>query len=564
MPPEFFNEKLPAEVLSKLASFREFDKFCDVILEADGSSKVKSEPPSPTSVRAHKLVLAAASPYFRETLSSGSYVECKEIRVVVKDIDDKTLRLLVDYMYTGRLDIDEKNVQALFGAAKILRLDSVRSECSRYLIEHVNISNWMEIAALAKAHNCTELEEAAVLFARQQFWELVESEKLMSMDESSFLHFISDDRLNPKFHGEDAVFEAVINWVKHDSSRRASLPNVLVGVRLPLISREFLLDRVYNEPLIRESSACIAMLGAVFHNMLSKNKTSRVPENWYRRRQTSHSKMILIAGGLPRSYGADVNIYDPCSQHWTPAAPLLQPRSDFGMATVGDSIYAVGGEDASYTLRSAEIDDLQRDSWRAGPKMQHCRQALGVTTLDGIIFAVGGKGGGHIFREAEMLDPRQGKWISLPSMRNARYGCGLTAVNGLLYAAGGDSDRQNFNSVEVYDPRACRWTAAQPMLKKRYFTLATVFRDQVVVVGGLDEKYTILTDNGWTSLPEMSVPRKGLGVVNVDGSLFAFGGYSIEGYLSSIECWEFGWSQWKMSQVRIPQDNAYFGITLMP
>ncbi|WKX93994.1 hypothetical protein Q1695_011339 [Nippostrongylus brasiliensis] len=342
MPPEFFNEKLPAEVLSKLASFRESGTFCDVILEADSSSRAKSDATSPTSVRAHKLVLAAASPYFRETLSSGSYVECKEIRVVVKDIDDKTLRLLVDYMYTGRLDIDEKNVQALFGAAKILRLDS--------------------------------------------------------------------------FHGEDAVFEAVINWVKHDSSRRASLPNVLVGVRLPLISREFLLDRVYNEPLIRESSACIAMLGAVFHNMLSKNKTSRVPENWYRRRQTSHSKMILIAGGLPRSYGADVNIYDPCSQHWTPAAPLLQPRSDFGMATVGDSIYAVGGEDASYTLRSVEIYDVQRNSWRAGPKMQHCRQALGVTALDGIIFAVGGKGGGHIFREAEMLDPRQGGGIRSSSM----------------------------------------------------------------------------------------------------------------------------------------------------
>ncbi|WKX93992.1 hypothetical protein Q1695_011338 [Nippostrongylus brasiliensis] len=368
MPPEFFNEKLPAEVLSKLASFREFDKFCDVILEADGSSKVKSEPPSPTSVRAHKLVLAAASPYFRETLSSGSYVECKEIRVVVKDIDDKTLRLLVDYMYTGRLDIDEKNVQALFGAAKILRLDS--------------------------------------------------------------------------FHGEDAVFEAVINWVKHDSSRRASLPNVLVGVRLPLISREFLLDRVYNEPL-RHHCFSLEVISAWQRSVIQST--------------------LLVEKTLPILF--DLQRLTTC-----------------------------------------------KDSWRAGPKMQHCRQALGVTTLDGIIFAVGGKGGGHIFREAEMLDPRQGKWISLPSMRNARYGCGLTAVNGLLYAAGGDSDRQNFNSVEVYDPRACRWTAAQPMLKKRYFTLATVFRDQVVVVGGLDEKYTVLSS----------------------------------------------------AEVRIPQDNAYFGITLMP
>ncbi|VDL75790.1 unnamed protein product [Nippostrongylus brasiliensis] len=105
--------------------------FCDVILEVDNSLKAKSEPTAPTSVRAHKNVLAAASPYFRETLSSDSYMESKEIRIVVKDTDCKTLGLLVDYMYTGRLDINEKNVWALFGAAKILRLDSVRSGCTR-------------------------------------------------------------------------------------------------------------------------------------------------------------------------------------------------------------------------------------------------------------------------------------------------------------------------------------------------------------------------------------------------------------------------------------------------
>ncbi|VDL76266.1 unnamed protein product [Nippostrongylus brasiliensis] len=159
MPSEFVNEKLSAEVLSKLASFRESGTFCDVVVEADSSSKDKSESTSPTSIRAHKLVLAVASPYFRETLSSDSYVESKEIRVVVKDIDGKTLRLLVDYMYTSRIDIDDKNARAMFGAAKILHLDLVRSECSR---------------------------------------ELVESEELLAMDETTFLHFISDDRLNTK------------------------------------------------------------------------------------------------------------------------------------------------------------------------------------------------------------------------------------------------------------------------------------------------------------------------------------------------------------------------------
>ncbi|WKX93990.1 hypothetical protein Q1695_011337 [Nippostrongylus brasiliensis] len=490
MPSEFVDEKLPSEVLSKLASFRESGTFCDVILEADSSLKAKSEPTPPTSIRAHKLVLAAVCPYFRDTLSMGNFVESKEIRIVVKDIDDETLRLLVDYMYSSRLNIDEKNLRALFGAAKILHLDS------------------------------------------------------------------------------DAVFEAVINWVKHDSSRRASLPNVLVGVRLPLISREFLLDRVYTEPMIRESSACMVMLGNIFHNMLSKNKTSDIPESWYRRRQTPHPKMIMIAGGERNGVSslADVNIYDIYSQKWTPAASLHQPRRSFGMATVDDLIYAVGGASINDVLRSVEIYDAQRDWWRAGPKMQYCRYGVGVTALNGRIFAVGGNIGTQAGRKAEMLDPRQGKWISLPSMRSGRSHFGLAAVNGLLYAAGGDSKSPILNSVEVYDPRACRWTAAEPMLKKRWYAGVTVLRDQIVVVGGSDENDTVLssaemlTDKGWAFFPEMSLPKEGLGVVNVDGSLFAFGGYDGGDFLSCIEYLDFDSSQWKMSQACFPSLVVLFFV----
>ncbi|VDL76634.1 unnamed protein product [Nippostrongylus brasiliensis] len=122
MACEFINEKLPAEVLSKLASFRESGTFCDVILEADSNSKAKSEATSPTSIRTHKL-----------------------------DIDDETLRLLADYMYTSRLNIDEKNVRALFGAAKILHLDSVRSECSSLNTEVEALLEALELDTFQKS-----------------------------------------------------------------------------------------------------------------------------------------------------------------------------------------------------------------------------------------------------------------------------------------------------------------------------------------------------------------------------------------------------------------------------
>ncbi|WKX94096.1 hypothetical protein Q1695_011391 [Nippostrongylus brasiliensis] len=299
---------------------------------------------------------------------------------------------------------------------------------------------------------------------------------------------------------------------------------------------------------------------------------SNIIESWYRRRQTPRSKLIMIAGGRSDdfSYLAGVDIFDAYSQQWIPAAPLLSPRCNFGMATVDDSVYAVGGSDPFDTVRSIEIYDSQRNSWRDGPEMLRRRMGLGVTALNETIFAVGGWDGRQISCEVEMLDPRQGEWILLPSMRNNRLFCGVAPVNGHLYATGGEYEGEILNSVEVYDPRAYRWSAAEPMLLEHNLAGATVFCDQLVVVGGCYEDGMgiphgeMLTGNGWTFLPQMSQPRGGLGVVDVDGSLIAFGGVNGDDHLSSIEYWEYGLTEWEMSHFGMPQNNAYFGITLMP
>ncbi|WKX94108.1 hypothetical protein Q1695_011396 [Nippostrongylus brasiliensis] len=303
--------------------------------------------------------------------------------------------------------------------------------------------------------------------------------------------------------------------------------------------------------------------------MLSANKTSEIPESC---RQTPHSKMIMIAGGGAgrATYVADVNIYDPYNQQWIPAAPLLQPRCDFGMATVGDSIYAVGGLGPRpfYALRSVEIYDSQTNRWRAGPEMKRVRCCLGVAALDRIIFAVGGEDNSQAGCTAEMLDPRVGNWMYLRSMSKCRTELALAASNGYLYAVGGRNERHTFKSVEVYDLRARRWTTAQPMPNRHRHGCATVFRDQIVIIGGFQKgkgvlrSAKMLTDDGWMSLPEMSVRREGLGVVNVDGSLFAFGGRDGSRSLSCIEYLGLDSDQWEMSQACFPCPFVLFFSSL--
>lgn len=53
------------------------------------------------------------------------------------------------------------------------------------------------------------------------------------------------------------VFECVINWVKHDvETRKTHLPVLMEHVRLPLMSKYYLIEKVHEEPLMDTDVQC--------------------------------------------------------------------------------------------------------------------------------------------------------------------------------------------------------------------------------------------------------------------------------------------------------------------
>ena len=57
------------------------------------------------------------------------------------------------------------------------------------------------------------------------------------------------------------MYEAALSWVKKDElNREESLPEVIVKVRLPLLTPQYLSDRVASEDLIKSSHKCRSVL----------------------------------------------------------------------------------------------------------------------------------------------------------------------------------------------------------------------------------------------------------------------------------------------------------------
>lgn len=69
--------------------------------------------------------------------------------VELHDIEAQSLKQLIDFAYTGEIDITEENVQVLLPASSLLQIQSVREACCKFLLRQLHPSNCLGIRSFA-------------------------------------------------------------------------------------------------------------------------------------------------------------------------------------------------------------------------------------------------------------------------------------------------------------------------------------------------------------------------------------------------------------------------------
>ncbi|KAI3877405.1 hypothetical protein MKX03_026462 [Papaver bracteatum] len=126
---------------------------------------------------AHKLVLAARSPVFRDELMDG--MEEDECEVVVKDLEPKVFKAMLHFIYKDALIEDEDLVTStascvsdtlvgkLLAAADKYGLVRLRLMCESYLCKDIAINSVATTLALADSYHATELKAVCLKFAAE-------------------------------------------------------------------------------------------------------------------------------------------------------------------------------------------------------------------------------------------------------------------------------------------------------------------------------------------------------------------------------------------------------------
>ncbi|KAJ8940866.1 hypothetical protein NQ318_010178 [Aromia moschata] len=106
------SEKHPLQTSLGLCSLMEHQSLVDIAICCGNNT-----------LHAHKVVLAANSPLFREELEKNACIE----QVIVSGCDFSVMRSIVEFMYCGETTISEDHIKYLVAAAKLFQMKSLEN-----------------------------------------------------------------------------------------------------------------------------------------------------------------------------------------------------------------------------------------------------------------------------------------------------------------------------------------------------------------------------------------------------------------------------------------------------
>ena len=111
-----------------------------------------------TEVKSHKFILASQCDYFAGLFRFHS--NCGKTKFV--NFSNDEIKICIEYLYTQKVNLTEKNVENVLMFADYINLTDVRGICIDYIIKHIDQSNLGHVIGLGYKLEIKQLIEAGV------------------------------------------------------------------------------------------------------------------------------------------------------------------------------------------------------------------------------------------------------------------------------------------------------------------------------------------------------------------------------------------------------------------
>ena len=120
------------------------------------------------------MVLSCYSKFLEKTFQ----VEMKEKyekSVTIHNISTKSMRIIIDFIYTGKIFINNENVMDLLSAADYLLVDEVKQYCFEFLATILDTKNCFEILSKAQLYENYSLKHSVYAYINDNFVNIIKT-----------------------------------------------------------------------------------------------------------------------------------------------------------------------------------------------------------------------------------------------------------------------------------------------------------------------------------------------------------------------------------------------------
>ncbi|XP_005106423.1 kelch-like protein 24 [Aplysia californica] len=471
----------------------------------------------------HKVILAAGSPYFKSMFASGME-ESRKREIELKQIDPLVFGQVIQFIYTGNVEISSTTVQDLFTQAQLFQINPLVELCVQYLEKSMSETTCLAAMMLADSHGHAPMYQFALCFACEHFHTVMSDEDFLKLSPECIVDLLKDRRL--KCCSEEEVYEAAVRWLDSDIDQRKSYRyQILSCIKFAHISQSYLMDEVIKAGHLSEHQRGKELLdeAVLYHTVPSRRHMLPSYQVTPRYSFPYYECAILLGGRLLDGLSNDVECYRSDVQEFSQLRTLpFKKRNEFAACVVGDEIYVSGG------LRSIEFwkYDPTFDTWLRGANMLVARRRHAMAAVDHAIYVLGGFDEDMVLESIEKWEKKSNKWEETGQLSVAVENMGFVAYGKHIYLFGGkNSEEVVTNIVQCFDTTTMVCCILQKSLPAHDMCLSACVLDSAIYVVGLEGFFRYVPHQSeWELLTDMNLPRDFVSLAVLDQKLFAFGG----------------------------------------
>ncbi|XP_067613447.1 kelch-like protein 5 isoform X2 [Eurosta solidaginis] len=497
-------------------------------------------------ITAHRLILSAASPYFRELFKSDDGI-CPLIEIT--NIDSDTFERLITFCYTGKTLATIENVDRILKAALILQLKGAVTNCADLIIDNITDFTLQRAYSLEKETQCELLNEKILAYETRNFMHVTQSSEFLDFDAKKLQAILERDNLHVRC--EEDVFNAVKRWYEHDASaRKQHLPELIACLRLTQCNMDFIMTNIH--PLPRCEKLALRVLAWHSYPLARSKLTLKYTEK--RGGQIPDEKSFLALNRETQT----IYQYNKTEHLWQKWVDIKINLDYFRVILMGENLIFLGGNRDGHRINEVRSWNFKTKTFKQLPAMNQIRSTHCVAILNEKIYAIGGVSARNVVvGSVEMYSASNG-WKSVSNMITPHKGACAVAFNHKIYVMGG-CNKSDLKSVECYDPITNCWTQCADMNEAHCFASATVHNGKIFVLGGICstvERYD-QEINKWTKICCLSKGNFLIGSISIDNQLWAVGGVGS----NCVSVYDEKNDKWIVKR-EIPEKGEYYCFTV--